>query len=249
MIKKIIKNLFGFFDLKLVRLSDNSDFPIETKIEIKKFINLSKEFSMTGEKRMYLLTQAILNVSNNNLEGDFVECGIWKGGNILLYNLLNEYYNLKKQIFAYDTFDGMSSPQKNDITHLGTSAQKLMSISEKKDGENNVHCMASLNIVKKNILKYSDLNNIKFIEGKVEKTLLYEENLPKKISILRLDTDFYSSTKIELEILYPRLVSGGICIIDDYGYWRVARQAVDEYFGNQKWLHVVDSTCRYLIKD
>ena len=104
-------------------------------------------------------------------------------------------------------------------------------------------------MVKKNILRYSNINNIKFIEGEVEKTLLYEENLPKKISILRLDTDFYSSTKKELEILYPRLVSGGVCIIDDYGYWKGARQAVDEYFGDQKWLHVVDQTCRYLIKD
>jgi O-methyltransferase len=64
-----------------------------------------------------------------------------------------------------------------------------------------------------------------------------------------LDTDFYSSTKKELEILYPRLVSGGVCIVDDYGYWRGARQAVDEYFGNQKWLHIVDETCRYLIKN
>ena len=249
MIKKIIKDLLSFFKLKLVKISNNQDFPIETKIEIKRFIDLSSKFSMTGEKRMYLLTQAILNVRNNNLEGDFVECGVWQGGNILLYNLLNKHYNLKKQIFAYDTFDGMSPPQKNDITHYGTSAQKLMNISEKKDGKNNIHCIASLNLVKKNILKYSNLNNIKFIEGEVEKTLLYEENLPKKISILRLDTDFYSSTKKELEILYPRLVSGGVCIIDDYGYWRGARQAVDEYFGDQKWLHVVDQTCRYLIKD
>ena len=249
MIKKIIKDLLSFFKLKLVKISNNQDFPIETKIEIKSFIDLSSKFSMTGEKRMYLLTQAILNVRNNNLEGDFVECGVWQGGNILLYNLLNKHYNLKKQIFAYDTFDGMSPPQKNDITHYGAYAQKLMNKSEKKDGKNDIHCIASLNLVKKNILKYSNLNNIKFIEGEVEKTLLYEENLPKKISILRLDTDFYSSTKKELEILYPRLVSGGVCIIDDYGYWRGARQAVDEYFGDQKWLHVVDQTCRYLIKD
>ena len=77
MIKKIIKNLLSFFKLKLVKISNNQNFPIEAKIEIKKFINLSSKFSMTGEKRMYLLSQAILNVRNNNLEGDFVECGVW----------------------------------------------------------------------------------------------------------------------------------------------------------------------------
>lgn len=249
MIKKIIKKLLSFFKLKLVKISNDQDFPVEADIEVKKLVNLSSKFSMTGKKRMYLLSQAIMNVKNNNLEGDFVECGVWQGGNILLFDLLNKHYNLKKLIFAYDTFDGMPTPQKDDINHNGTSAQKLMNISKKIDGKNDIHCMASLNLVKKNILKYSNLNNIKFIEGKVEKTLLNEENLPKKVSILRLDTDFYSSTKKELEILYPRLVSGGVCIIDDYGHWRGARKAVDEYFGDQKWLHIVDQTCRYLIKD
>ena len=249
MVKKKIQNLLSFFKLKLVKISNDQDFPIEADIEIKKLVNLSSKFSMTGKKRMYLLSQAIMNVKNNNLEGDFVECGVWQGGNILLYDLLNNHYNLKKLIFAYDTFDCMPTPQKNDITHNGTSAQKLMNMSERIDGKIDIHCIASLNLVKKNILKYSNLNNIKFVEGEVEKTLLNEENLPKKISILRLDTDFYSSTKKELEILYPRLVSGGVCIIDDYGYWRGARKAVDEYFGDQKWLHIVDQTCRYLIKD
>ena len=249
MIKKIIKKLLSFFKLKLVKISNDQGFPIEADTEIKKLVNLSSKFSMTGKKRMYLLSQAIMNVKNNNLEGDFVECGVWQGGNILLYDLLNNHYNLKKLIFAYDTFDGMPAPQKNDLTHNGTSAQKLMNVSERIDGKNDIHCMASLNLVKKNILKHSNLNNIRFVEGEVEKTLLNEKNLPKKISILRLDTDFYSSTKKELEILYPRLVSGGVCIIDDYGYWRGAREAVDEYFGNKKWLHVVDQTCRYLIKN
>ena len=249
MIKKIIQNLLSLFKLKLVKISYDQGFPIEADIEIKKLVNLSSKFSMTGKKRMYLLSQAIMNVKNNNLEGDFVECGVWQGGNILLYNLLNNHYNLKKLIFAYDTFDGMPTPQKIDFTHNGTSAHKLMNMSERIDGKNDIHCIASLNLVKKNILKYSNLNSIKFVEGEVEKTLLNEENLPKKISILRLDTDFYSSTKKELEILYPRLVSGGVCIIDDYGYWRGARKAVDEYFGDQKWLHIVDQTCRYLIKD
>jgi O-methyltransferase len=249
MIKKIIKNLLSLFKLKLVKISNEQEFPIETEEEIKNFINLSNQFSMTGKRRMFLLTQAILNVKNNNLEGDFVECGVWKGGNILLYNLLNEFYRLEKTIFAYDTFDGMPSPENIDITHYGTPAEFLMKESEKKNGKNDIHCFASLNLVKKNILKYSTLNNIKFIKEKVEETLSLEKNLPNKISILRLDTDFYSSTKKELEILYPRLVSGGVLIIDDYGFWKGARKAVDEYFDKQKWLHVVDRTCRYLIKD
>ena len=247
MIERIIQNLLSIFKLKLVRISN--DFPIEADIEIKKLVNLSSRYSMTGKARMYFLSQAILNVKKNNLEGDFVECGVWQGGNILLYDLLNKHYNLKKLIFAYDTFEGMPTPKKIDINYSETSAHKLMKITEKINGKNNVHSFADLNLVKKNILKYSNLNSIRFIEGKVEKTLLNEENLPKKISILRLDTDFYNSTKKELEILYPRLVSGGVCVLDDYGYWKGQRKAVDEYFGDQKWLHIVDQSCRYLIKD
>ena len=102
----------------------------------------------------------------------------------------------------------------------------------------------------KNISEYTNLKNIKFIIGPVEKSLLLEENLPKKISVLRLDTDLYASTKIELEILYPRLVRGGVLIIDDYGHWQGARKATDEYFfSKKKWFHICDYTCRYLVKD
>jgi hypothetical protein len=79
--------------------------------------------------------------------------------------------------------------------------------------------------------------------------MLEEKNLPEQISILRLDTDWYTSTKIELEVLYKKLVKGGILIIDDYGHWQGARKAVDEYFKNKNiWLHYVDYTCRYIIK-
>jgi O-methyltransferase len=74
--------------------------------------------------------------------------------------------------------------------------------------------------INKNLNNTVPINNINLIEGKVEETLLNEENLPSKISILRLDTDWYSSTKVELEILYPRLMSGGFLIIDDYGHFK-----------------------------
>ncbi len=90
------------------------------------------------------------------------------------------------------------------------------------------------------------------IQGKVEDTLVIKENVPKKISLLRLDTDWYESTKVELEILYPLLQKGGILIIDDYGHFKGCRKAVDEYFSKHKkkpMLHYVDYTCRLIIKE
>ena len=81
---------------------------------------------------MYLLSQAALNVRNNNLDVDFVECGVWEGGNILLFKMLNDFYNLNKNIFAYDTYEGMTSPQNIDITSSGISTKILMKIAKKK---------------------------------------------------------------------------------------------------------------------
>jgi O-methyltransferase len=242
-----IQKILSFLNLKLTQIDK---LPVETNKKIKKFIDISAEFSMTGHQRMYLLSQAILNTKENNLDGAFVECGVWRGGNILLYQLLNGFYNLNKNIFAYDTFQGMTTPKDVDINYRGESANKILLANKKSENIRNEYCFSTIDTVKKNILKYSKLENINFIIGPVEKTLLLEKNLPKKISILRLDTDWYSSTKIELEVLYPRLVKGGILIIDDYGYWQGSRKAVDEYFFNKKkWLHVCDHACRYLIKN
>ena len=242
-LKNKIQKFLGFFNLRLSKLnnSESLGFPIKTEKKIIEFINISNQYSMTGNKRMHLLYQAILNTKLNNLEGDFVECGIWKGGNVLLYKLLNDHFNLNKKIFGYDTFEGMSLPENIDIDLKGNSAKDLA----KHKSE---FLSAGVETVHNNIIKHSNLNNIHLIKGKVEETLLSEKNLPKKISILRLDTDWYSSTKIELEILYPRLVEGGILIIDDYGHWEGSKKAVDEYFNKKKWLHSVDYTCRYLIK-
>ena len=114
--------------------------------------------------------------------------------------------------------------------------QLIIWLSKKKipNEKNNVHCIASIYEVRqnlKNLTSNSD-KKIKYIEGPVEKTLNDKKNLPEKISILRLDTDWYSSTKKELEILYPRLEKGGVLIIDDYGSWKGCKQAVDEFFEN-----------------
>ena len=112
-------------------------------------------------------------------------------------------------------------------------------------------------LTKKNILSeentkklFSNTDNLIFIKGKVEDTLMEKNNLPKKISILRLDTDFYESTKIELNIFYPLLSQRGVLIIDDYGDFPGCRKAVDEYFSDKNVLMIgIDKSCRVIIKD
>jgi hypothetical protein len=257
-LKKIIKEFLSFFNLEIRHRQKElvlnlipevsqiqKNIPEISEIE-KNIIEICGKYSMTGELRMYVLIQAIKYVKNNNLEGDFVECGIWKGGNIILFQKFNLLFDLKKKIYGFDTFEGMSEPGEED-QHNNIPAKMVA----ERDGFKNISdwCRSSHNEVKKNICKNTNIENIYLVKGKVENTLLEKKILPEKISILRLDTDWYQSTKIELEVLFKKLVSGGVLIIDDYGHWQGARKAVDEYFKGQNiWLHYVDNTCRYLIK-
>ena len=107
-----------------------------------------------------------------------------------------------------------------------------------------------MEVVKKNIFSIGyDPEKIHFVQGKVEDTI--PATIPEKISLLRLDTDWYESTKHELEHLFPRLSKGGILILDDYGHWQGARKAADEYFNNNHisiFLSRADYTGRIAVK-
>ena len=230
---------------------------------IKKIIRDVEKYSMSGRIRMSLLIKIIEHIYNKSIEGDIVECGVWKGGNLLCAQIYLNHLKLHKKIFGYDTFEGMTEPSEHDIQELQTKSNEtnkigikksvaslmMKSVNREANEGKNIWAYSSINEVEDNIKKKVPDNDIKLIKGPVEQTLLQEINLPKKISLLRLDTDFYESTKVELEILYPRLVSGGFLIIDDYGHWKGSRKAVNDYFDDKKpFIHVIDETCRLIIK-
>ncbi|WP_188221564.1 TylF/MycF/NovP-related O-methyltransferase [Flavobacterium pokkalii] len=209
-----------------------------------------QENTMTSPERIVSLIHAVKYIDVNNIEGDIVECGVWRGGSIGTCILaLNKINRRDKKIWLFDTFEGMNKPTEVDLDINGNLACERM---DKENVETSwLWAKAEIDIVKENINRYNyPLQNINFIEGVVEKTLLLD-NLPEKISLLRLDTDWYESTKIELEILYPKLVSGGILIIDDYGHWEGCKKAVDEFFEKlefKPFLHRIDYTGRLIIK-
>lgn len=235
-----------FLNFEIRKINNNKKKIIEVNPQEKNLIKNCLKYSMTNFERMWSLIQSFHHVRQETLAGDFVECGVWKGGNIILLKKLLKKFNLQKKIYCFDTFEGMVTPSSHDFNYNNKSAQTMYDDHiKKKIG----FAMCSLNEVKKNIIKNTTVDNIVFIKGKVENTLKNKKNLPKKISILRLDTDFYESTKVELEILFPRLVKGGVLIIDDYGFWKGAKKAVDDYFGDyRQFLHYVDHSCRLLIK-
>tara|TARA_Y100000768_G_C23970145_1_gene680087 strand:+ start:1239 stop:1997 length:759 start_codon:yes stop_codon:yes gene_type:complete len=249
LIKKIVNekflNKFGYKICKLNKLSVDEVIE-EMTSEENQMITKCLKYSMTTKMRMWALTSSINYILNRNIQGDFVECGVWKGGNLILYSLLNQKKNLNRKIYGYDTFEGMPLPGKYDFKFDGRSAVDLY---HQRTKSKNGWCKSTLDEVEENIFKECPDNKINLIKGKVEETLLIEKNIPQKISILRLDTDFYESTKIELEVLFPRLETGGVLIIDDYGNYKGARKAVDEYFKTKPFLIYVDHTCRLLIKN
>jgi hypothetical protein len=116
------------------------------------------------------------------------------------------------------------------------------------DDGNNVWCVASIEDVRVNVLSTCyPADRFEFVKGDVSQTLL--SSVPDQLSLLRLDTDWYESTRISLEVLYPRLSVGGVCILDDYGHWEGARVAVDEFFGDHRPLmHQIDYSGRIFVK-
>jgi O-methyltransferase len=209
-----------------------------------------KHFTMTSVERMYSLYQSIDYIFKNDIEGDFVECGVWKGGSsMLMAMMLKQHGMTNRKLYLYDTFEGMSEPTESDKTSTGKNASDLLQ-QENKEDTSSIWCYSSLEEVKSNLFSTGfPRENIFFIKGKVEDTL--KENLPGKLSLLRLDTDWYESTKTELELLYPLLKEKGVLIIDDFGHWEGAKKAVVEYFEKNKlnpFLFRIDFTGKLMIK-
>jgi len=249
LIKNQIKIFFNKFGYELINKNQKI---AELSKKDKELIDAVSKYSMTPQIRIFNLIQSLRHLKHNNIKGDYVECGVWKGGNLLLFKkfLEAENQNEKKSIYAFDTFEGMTEPDKNDYDlSSNLSATDLMKADQNK--KTNVWGVCSLEDVKMNLSNnLENLNNIHFIKGPVEETLTIEKNIPSSISLLRLDTDWYSSTKKELEILYEKVSPGGIIIIDDYGHWGGSKKAVDEFFSNKYvWMHYVDYACRLIIKD
>jgi predicted O-methyltransferase YrrM len=167
-------------------------------------------------------------VAEYNIPGAVVECGVWRGGVSMAMASRLSMEGQVKDLYLYDTFDGMSEPTENDVAPSGQKAEVLLK-NLAKDEQNHIWAFAPLDKVRSNVESVGyPAEKIKFVKGKVEDTI--PRTIPEKIALLRLDTDWYESTKHELLHLYPLLVSGGVLILDDYGYWAGARKAVDEFF-------------------
>jgi len=209
-----------------------------------------ESFTMTSKERAFALYKAVQYIIDAGIEGDFVECGVWKGGSamVIAYALI-ERGQANRRILLFDTYEGMSKPTKEDYRLSNNTICAEHEWNTKQNLDHNQWCFSPLDEVRNNMLStgYPD-DKIVFVKGKVEDTI--PKNMPERIALLRLDTDWYESTKHELEYLYPILVKNGVLIVDDYGFWAGAKKATDEYFTpkNRILLNRIDNTGRIGIK-
>ena len=211
-----------------------------------------KDRTMTSPERIYSLIEAVQYIGRNNIPGAIVECGVWKGGSMMAAaETLISQSDTTRELFLYDTFEGMSDPGELDKTRLGESAVGLMESNTDKE-KNTVWAYSTLDTVKEGMAATGYPNpKIRYIRGKVEDTIPGTIPGAGGIAVLRLDTDWYESTRHELEHLFPLLNTNGVLILDDYGHWQGARKAVDEYFDKHPQpilLNRIDETGRIAIK-
>ena len=227
-----------------IRKTPQQNTMLDIPKEVQQLIRDVDSYTMTSPERINALWEATQYVARANIPGSFVECGVWRGGSMMVVaKTLLSLNDTSRDLYLFDTFEGMTTPTERDVAYNGTSA---LAFFETRDD----WCAASLVDVETNMKTtgYPD-HLIHYVRGPVEETI--PEHIPDEIALLRLDTDWYASTKHELLHLYPRLVMGGVLILDDYGHWEGSRGAVDEYFKEHQVVAPflrIDSAGRILIK-
>ena len=226
-----------------------AEYPADFESFTIELIEAVEEYTMTSRERICGLEQAVRYVVRGGIAGAFVECGVWRGGSMMAMALtLIDADAATRELFLCDTYEGMPEPGAEDVGMTGKAAWPTWK-KRMVDGDSQ-WCRAELDEVRANLASTGyDQARMHFLKGRVQDTLPCDDIGP--IAILRLDTDWYDSTKWELEQLYPALAPGGVLIIDDYGRWQGCRQAVDEYFeanGINMLLGRVDSYARMGIK-
>jgi O-methyltransferase len=226
-----------------------------TSPEDRAILDRAMPFTMTSPARVQAVIDAVRYCVRRGVPGDFAECGVWRGGSVLAMILtLQELGVSDRDVHLFDTFEGMTAPTDADTSPLDPPAAETWKEAE-ESGEKAWSFMFGDQVFNEDDVRETVLGTgypaerVHFVKGPVEETL--PAQAPERLALLRLDTDWYESTKAEMDHLYPRLSPGGVLIVDDYGHWEGARRAVEEHFdahGNAILLSRIDYTGRIGVK-
>jgi O-methyltransferase len=255
MLKSLIRRAMEARGKLIITKSELDDRIADIPNETVSIYRQVEPFTMTSLERIAGLVDATKYVVEANISGSIVECGVWRGGSSMCMALAQlRTSRTPREMYLFDTFEGMPDPSDADIDYLNRVAsemliqQRRLTFDQRKQSV--LLAYSPLDEVQRNMeaTRYPT-HLIHYVKGRVEQTI--PSQAPANVSLLRLDTDWYESTKHELLHMWPRVSPGGIVIIDDYGHWRGSRRATDEYFdeiGLRVMLHRMDYTGRMIQK-
>jgi len=244
----------------LKRLLRSPDSPHEPDVrglspEDLEIIERALPYTMTGHARLAALVDGVRYCVRREVPGAFAECGVWRGGSVLAMILtLQELGVSDRDLHLYDTFEGMTAPTESDVSEHDGSALEDWT-EAKRQGDRPWSEVFGAHVFDEESVRETlestgyPAERIHLVRGPVEETI--PGYAPGQLALLRLDTDWYESTRHELIHLYPRLADAGVLIIDDYGHWEGCARAVDEYFaahGPPPLLSRIDYTGRIAVK-
>ncbi len=262
MIKKCIQALLGGVGLEIRKTADDCYYGYDLEGEAEDYIGIVRPYTMLPKKRLISLYQQVVFCEQRYIAGCFVECGVWKGGAVALMALANlKYSPSPRNIHLFDAFQEICEPDatvdgERAVREVkkwanGGSSGKLESIQGVYDSFGGPGSLDENRKLLETIVGY-DPQFLKYHKGWFQETLPRDADSIGDIAILRLDGDWYASTKICLEYLYDKVVPGGFVIIDDYGTYEGCRKAVDEFLrekGLSVYLNHIDAEAKYWIKN
>lgn len=269
--KQIVKKMMNAMGFDIVKyrsprdanLNINEKLGYELEEEATACINAIKNHTMLSKRRLVTLYQQVAYCEENNIPGAFVECGVWKGGATGMMALANlRIGKVRRHLHLFDAFQEICEP---DAAVDGEKALREVRQFTGRSGHNKgalqpltgiYGCMGgpgtlaeNRQLLEKNIGYPAEF--LHYHVGWFQDTLPAEHQNIGPIAILRLDGDWYASTKVCLEYLFDKVVKGGVVIIDDYGTYEGCRRAVDEFMKLkqvQAYLAPIDSDCRFFVK-
>jgi O-methyltransferase len=253
-LKALAKGLGRAFGLEISRATPPGPppLPVDFSEDLSDVVKRVSPFTLTSPERIYALFTAAQYVVRAKVPGDVVECGVWRGGSVMAMAMaLMKAQDTSRAIHLFDTFDGMTPPSTVDLTFSGEPAALLLQNTDRVPGSRNFWAWATREDVEANLRTTGyPFERFNIVAGDVCATL-QRGSLTQPIALLHLDTDWYASIRHELDVLYPQVSEGGVVIVDDYGHWRGARLAVDEFLEKLDafpYLHRSDYTGRLFIK-
>lgn len=234
------------FPLQLARYYPRFMRGHDNEADAAESIKIVEEYTMTKYDRCVTLNNIVKYVEDNAVPGVFVECGVWKGGSSGIMALANLRYG--KHARQLHLFDAWTDEWPNPTAEDGERYHEALKGTLKK--AQNQGAFEACQYLLGKVIKYPS-SFLFYYRGLFKETFSKTEGELGSIAILRLDADWYESTKLCLEQFFPKVVPGGIIVIDDYGYCAGAKRAVDEYMASNNipaFLNYVDYSCRYLIK-